>query len=203
MTLDSQWFSADYAVITLPVGVLQRGTVRFWPELPPSKKEALTKLTMAPALKLMFRFEESPVPAGIGAFYSAKNPPMWWSPTVGHGVEGVHMWTALATGPWARELLTQGESGALQMALENFRAEVGKPDLTPTKTRLVNWGDDPFTLGGYSAVKVGGEGAREALAERCGRLLWAGEATASGEHSATVHGAYMSGTRAAAELLAL
>lgn len=49
--------SARAAISTLPVGVLQSGTIGFTPELPESKRFALRKMVMGPVLKLITRFE--------------------------------------------------------------------------------------------------------------------------------------------------
>ncbi len=63
---------------------------------------------MAPALKLIYRFDEPVLPPGIMALYSAINPPMWWSPSFGHDTD-VTVMTAFITGDWARELHAEGE----------------------------------------------------------------------------------------------
>ena len=39
-------FLADHVIVTLPLGVLQAGKVRFTPELPPNKQNAIAKLGM-------------------------------------------------------------------------------------------------------------------------------------------------------------
>jgi monoamine oxidase len=68
----------------------------------------------------------------------------------------------------------------------------------------VDWVDDPFSAGGYSYVPVGADGQREVLARPIGsQLFFAGEATASAAFASTVHGAYVSGLRAAQEILFL
>lgn len=193
-------FEADRLVITLPLGVLQAGKVRFSPDLPDWKQNAIHALKMGPALKMVYRFREPIVPEGICAFYSALNPPMWWTPTP----EGIseQVWLAFATGDWARELLAHGEEGALAKGLETLRAELECPDLQPEAMHLVNWVADEFSLGGYSAVPVGAEAARGILAKPVEAVLFfAGEATAPNPWGATVHGAYMSGRRAAHEIL--
>ena len=65
------------------------------------------------------------------------------------------------------------------------------------------WGKDPFALGSYSSIGVGGSKADcAALAQPIGgRLFLAGEHT-HGEHQGTVHGALLSVERAAAQVLA-
>jgi monoamine oxidase len=197
-------YETDRLIITLPLGVLQAGRVIFTPELPEWKQNAIGALRMGPALKLVYRFREPILPSAIRAVYSALNPPMWWSPTPeGDGLRsGEQVWMAFATGDWARELLALGETGALEKGLETLRTELNCPDLEPEAMHLVNWVADEFALGGYSAVPVGAEGARAALAIPIGNVLFfAGEATAPNPWGATVHGAYMSGRRAAHEIL--
>ncbi len=194
-------FEAENAIITLPLGVLQAGTVLFDPPLPAHKQNAINGLRMGPGIKLVYRFEQSIAPEGIMALYSAGTPPMWWSPSFGHETNQV-VWTAFCTGDYARELLSLGETGALKRALETLRGELRQPDLQPIDCHLMNWVADPLALGAYSVTPPGGMGARETLAEPIGRLFWAGEATAPEAGAATVHGAYASGQRAAADVLA-
>jgi monoamine oxidase len=64
-----------------------------------------------------------------------------------------------------------------------------------------DWQSDPFSRGAYSYGKAGAEGAQQALAMPVDNtLFFAGEATDTGGHNGTVHGAIASGRRAAAEI---
>ena len=200
LTLGGDVYKADVAVVTVPLGVLQADAIRFAPELPEEKRSALLGLRMGPVIKLVYSFDEAPVSPNIMAVYSRLNPPMWWSPSYGYET-GAHIWTAFASGDWAAELLALGEEGALEAGLESFRQELNRPDLTVKAARLINWPDDPYTRGGYSYVLPGQVGAREKLAAPTPPLYWAGEATAPEPRAATVHGALLSGKRAALEVL--
>lgn len=200
-TRGGEVFEADRVVITLPLGVLQAGRVTFTPALPDWKQAAIDALRMGPGMKLVYRFRERITPEGICAIYSPQNPPMWWTPTPADA-EGEQVWIALATGDWARGLMAFGEAGALEQGLSVLRAELGRPDLQPDTMQLVNWADDEFALGAYTAVPVGASEARDILAKPVeNRLFFAGEATAPNPWGATVHGAYVSGRRAAHEIL--
>jgi monoamine oxidase len=189
-------FSGDAAIITLPIGVLQSNRVTFDPPLPQEKQATIQSLRMGPGLKLVFWFDEPIMPEGIGAFYSALNPPMIWSPSVGRDVRG-QVITCFATGDYARTLHALGEAGALNAALQTLRTELGRDDLTPTAARWINWTADPYALGAYSTVPPGAHHARRAMASPTPPLFWAGEATVKNAWGATVHGAYVSGRRAA------
>ncbi|HEU5302488.1 MAG TPA: FAD-dependent oxidoreductase [Acidimicrobiia bacterium] len=82
-------------------------------------------------------------------------------------------------------------------------ARRGVPD--PEGFLFTRWASDPHSRGSYSFIGVGATNdSRRALAEPLGdervdRVFFAGEATSPG-HAATVHGAYLSGRRAADEV---
>jgi monoamine oxidase len=66
-----------------------------------------------------------------------------------------------------------------------------------------DWTNDPYARSAYSYLRVGGARAPERLAAPLGdTLFFAGEATAGGGNTGTVHGALSSGQRAAREALA-
>ncbi len=193
--------SADQVVITVPLGVLQAGMIAFSPALPAAKQSAIEALRMGPGIKLVFKLNDHPVSPDIMAIYSDKTPSMWWSPSYGHETSDI-VWTAFATGDHARHLLERGEEGALDRALAMLRLEVNRPDLKALDRHLMNWVADPYIRGAYSVTTPGHLNARDALAQPTGdKLFWAGEATMRSVYTATVHGAYVSGQRAAQAIL--
>lgn len=203
-TVSGATYTADAAVITLPLALLQAGRVGFTPLLPAVKHEALAGLQMGPVLKLVYRFDAPILDPKIGAIYAAGSPPMWWSPSLGRSggrSRGAVVWTAFATGDYARELLRLGEAAALEESLATLREEIGQPDLRPSKSRWVAWNHDEFALGGYSVCLPGHYAARDKLALPTPPLYWAGEASAPHRMAATVHGAYFTGKRAAQEII--
>lgn len=71
----------------------------------------------------------------------------------------------------------------------------------PTEAIVTRWRRDPFACGSYSYVGPRTQaGDYDVMARPHGPLHFAGEATC-GTHPATVHGAYLSGLRAAAEVV--
>jgi monoamine oxidase len=200
VTTTGETFTGDSAIITLPLGVLKRGSVTFTPALPQDKQAAIDSLRMGAALKLIYWFEQPVLPDGIEAFYSAGTPPMWWSPSAGQGVSGQTL-TAFATGDYARQLGAMGETAALQVGLQTLQTELDRSVLQPAAARWVHWTADPYALGGYSTAAPGAHHARLRLGAPTPPLFWAGEATVKNAWAATVHGALVSGSRAAAETL--
>ena len=58
----------DAAIITVPLGTLKAGSIRFIPTLPAAKQAAITQLGMGLLNKVVLRFEEAFWPADVDAF---------------------------------------------------------------------------------------------------------------------------------------
>ena len=187
----SAW--APRAVITLPIGVL--------PSLLREKRHALAKLESGPVVRVALAFREAfweKAHPGVAFFHSPSAPfPTFWTPLPMHAP----LLTCWAGGPKAARMTGSSEKTLLKQALASVRSVF--PDAEEPKAYLMHdWQADPFARGGYSYVKVGGTGARQALAEPLEEtLFFAGEATDT-EQSGTVGGALSSGLRAAREVLA-
>ncbi len=85
-----------------------------------------------------------------------------------------------------------------------LRTVFGERVPEPTEVAVTRWHTDPFAIGSYSYVPVGGSSDDfEVLSRPVGdRLFFAGEATIV-DHSGTVHGAYLSGLREAERIARL
>ncbi len=189
------------AIVTLPLGVLRHHDVRFTPPLPAEKQQAIDGLGMTTALKLLLRFPTRVLPAGVDAVLVPDGLPRAFWVT---GFEGAteQVLTGWAVHDDARALLAMGEAAALERALTTLRREVSGTLPDPLSMRWSEWESQPFSRGAYSATPVGAGPLREVLARPThGRLYWAGEATANDAEASTVHGALLSGLRAAKEVL--
>jgi hypothetical protein len=86
-------------------------------------------------------------------------------------------------------------------ATDILRKVFGKEVPYPVEAVVTRWGSDRFARGSYSSAAPGMQpDDYEAMAQSQGNLFFAGEHTI-GTHPATVHGAYLSGLRAASEVL--
>ena len=199
---DSFAFRAKHAVVTLPLGVLQFNQVRFSPSLK-AKRKALGKLASGPVIRVAMRFHtrfwEARAPQ-IAFFHVPDAPfPTFWTPLPMRAP----LLTAWAGGPKAARLTGASKEKLLAAAIHTVEAAFHKekPREQLDSALVQDWQADPCSRGGYSYVLVGGEGARERLAEPLGdTLFFAGEAT-DAEEAGTVAGALRSGQRAAREVL--
>jgi monoamine oxidase len=196
---DSFAFTARRAIVTLPLGVLQSGAVRFAPSL--GKEGALKRLVSGPVVKAALRFAEpfwEKRARGIAFFHAPRaHFPTFWTPLPTR----VPLLVAWAGGPKADALSGTTQTRLRAAILKSLRTIFARaPD--PDQIFVHDWKSDPYARGAYSYVRVGGEGAREALqAPLEDTLYFAGEATNLEGESGTVSGALQSGRRAAADLM--
>ncbi|KAK1439578.1 hypothetical protein QVD17_05398 [Tagetes erecta] len=200
-----QTYQADMVLCTVPLGVLKKRTLKFEPELPERKLEAIDKLGFGLLNKVAMVFPYVFWGEDLDTFGClSKN-----SYTRGefflfygyHTVSGGATLVALVAGEAARSFESTSPSTLLHRVLSILRGIYGPKGIdipNPIQSVCTKWGDDPFSYGSYSHVRVHSSGSDyDILAENVGnRLFFAGEATIR-QHPATMHGAYLSGLREA------
>lgn len=188
---------AARAVVTLPVGVLASGRVRFTPALPEATRTALEDLRPGALTKVALALD--------GERFGLPSPTDLYDTRSGFVFElfpfDRDLVLATIGGAPARDLVRMGEAGAAAAATDVLAQMLGdKVRAHVIAGRLADWWSDPWALGSYSVARPGRTAARGALAVPVGdRLHFAGEATAIGG-SMTAGGATLEG-RAAAEAI--
>ena len=202
-------FSADRAIVTLPLGVLKSGTVRFAPE-PEVVLAAVRQLEIGHVCKAVLQFRErfwAQISDGrlkdlSFLFGLSTMPPVWWT-QYPQETPTITAWTGGPKADLMASLLTKDPKS------ERTRALAGTFDVPANHLRdlLVrcdthDWQADPFALGSYTYLPVDGLHAIRQLTEPVeATLFFAGEHTDNTGHWGTVHGALLSGMRAASQLL--
>jgi|CXWL01.1.fsa_nt_gi monoamine oxidase len=204
VTTDGGLFTAPRAVVALPLGVLQ-ADVTFAPALPARKLRALAHLGMGVLDKLYLRFPR-PFWSGadsqlLGYVATTRGSYAEWLDLHHATGEPVLLVFHAGSAAVAVEAKTDAVLAAEAMVVLRSIFGAGAPD--PLAVRAVRWAADPFSHGSYSHLRTGGvPGDYDALAAAIDdRLFFAGEATHR-RFPATVHGALLSGQRAARELRA-
>jgi monoamine oxidase len=194
------------ALITLPVGVMQReatepGGVRFEPDLP-EKRATARRIASGDVAKLVLCFAENCWPVNAPGFVHAPDLDFlaYWPNENGTFV------TCWAGGRKAQRLLeSQGTSlrdQGLACVAKLLQSEARRVAQLLEGHHFHNWTEDACTLGTYSYTTKGSvEAPRELAQPVANTLFFAGEATMSDGRQGTVHGAILSGTRAAEAML--
>lgn len=193
-------------IVTLPLGVLKSGRIEIAPELPKEHRLALDSLEMGQVVVVPMLFSEPFWKSRISSPGEWTDPAgrrqLWIPHPPGEGGAAIQGWFQ---GSAAAELSALGEDRAIARVirwLEEVSRERGLVEKL-SWYHFQDWVTDPYTLGSYSITRPGGHERRQALAEPVADTLYfAGEATAPPPHYQTVHGAYTSGKRAAAQVMA-
>ena len=214
---DGDILEADHVVLTVPLGVLKEHSISFDPPLPDWKLGPIERLGFGTLNKVILVFDkpfwdvdqdmfgllrEAEVVNSLdqedyvsnrGKFY------LFWNCIK---TSGLPVLIALMAGDAAHQAETVSDA-ALVAAVTQELARMFKQDPipVPSESIVTRWGKDRFARGSYSYVAPTSlPGDYEAMARPLGNLHFAGEATC-GTHPATVHGAYISGLRAASEVI--
>lgn len=191
--------AARVAVVALPSAIVAEGSVIFSPHLPVEVLQAHHDLPLGILEKVALRFKKSVFPSEKTEFLRMKRGD-------GRGLGylarpfGSNGCVAFAPGRLARALEAEGEAAAIALALDELATMLGG-DVRKhfDKGAATAWASDPYARGAYSHCVPGRYGARALLMRPVGgRLVFAGEHTEPSAYG-TLHGAHLSGIRAAAD----
>lgn len=199
VTTPTQIHRGDYAVVTVPLGVLKAGALQFDPPLPPAKQHAIAALGMGVLNKTWLRFprvawERSAELLGyIGAVKGEWAEFLNLAPYTGAPVL-----LGFNAGRFGATVEQLPDAQIVAQAMTTLRVMFGPRLPDPTDVRITRWLADPYARGSYSFNAVGSraEDRRALAAPVAGRIFFAGEATHA-DYPSTVHGAYLSGVAAA------
>ncbi|KAH7408264.1 flavin-containing amine oxidoreductase-domain containing protein [Phaeosphaeria sp. MPI-PUGE-AT-0046c] len=209
-------FEADKVVITTPLGVLKSGSVSFQPPLPDWKQGVIERMGFGLLNKIILVYDrpfwepdrdmfgllnEAEVEASLrpedytkkrGRFY------LFWNCLK---TSGKPVLVALMAGESAHYAEASSNDQLVREVTDRLHSMFAPhPVPLPTEAIVTRWKRDPYAYGSYSYVGPKTQaGDYDVMARPHGPLHFAGEATC-GTHPATVHGAYLSGLRAAAEV---
>ncbi|MEU6412923.1 FAD-dependent oxidoreductase [Microbispora sp. NPDC046933] len=200
---ETESFEAANAVVTVPLGVLKAGAITFTPELPEPVSSSVDRIGMGVFNKVFLQFPERFWPDGVYAIrqLGAASVP-WHSWYDVSALSGRPMLLTFAGGRWGRRIETMSDEEIVTSVLASLRRIYGDAVPEPVGHWITRWGSDEFARGSYSYIAAGASHAdHDAMATPVGGVLHlAGEATWSVD-PATVHGALLSGHRAAERVL--
>ena len=197
-------FEATGVIVTVPLGVLKEELISFDPALPFRKRSAIASLKMGVLNKTCLLFDEVFWDRDVELIGYVSSERGHWAetlnlyPYVGQPI--LMMFNAGAYGARAERFSDREIVAHALEALSNMYGAVPPP----RDARITRWRSDQWAQGAYSYVPAGSSFERyAALGEPIdGKVFFAGEATHD-DYPATVHGAFLSGVRAARQIAAL
>ncbi|KAI0382078.1 vacuolar protein sorting 33A-like protein [Hypomontagnella monticulosa] len=207
---------ADYIVSTIPLGVLKHGNVEFTPPLPSPKADAISRLGYGILNKIILVYAEPFWDTSRDIFGCLRAPNtrnslkqsdyasqrgrcfQWFNVS---NTSGIPVLIGLMAGDAGFDTEHSKNDELIAEATEVLRSVYGAKVPQPVHSIVTRWGSDKFARGSYSSA---GPSMRpddyQTMAKSVGNLFFAGEHTTD-THPATVHGAYLSGLRAASEII--
>ena len=205
-TTDQGTFTAKYCIVTVPLGVLKANTIQFQPALPLSKQTAIQNVGFGTVAKVVLMFDTVFWPPTMQIFANisksrTSNKERGKFPYLlnMHPVTGKPVLIAFANGQYVKtEMEKLDDAAIVQQVMEILRNMFGKESPEPIESYVTRWGTDPHSRGSYSYHAAGQKNhAWHDLAESVDGVLYFGGEHCSKKYRGTVHGAYLSGERAA------
>ncbi|MGX7826330.1 FAD-dependent oxidoreductase [Actinokineospora sp. 24-640] len=203
VTTDHGRFEADAVLVTVPLGVLKAGVVRFEPPLPEDKRSAIARLGFGTLNKIALHYREPFWPRDQYVFGylcrdTDRHPTVVISMWKSHGKPVLVMLLGASLG---RELETWSDEDVAAYATTVVADIFGADAPAPERVSRTAWSTDPYAFGAYTCIGVNASPKDiGTLAEPVGdRLFFAGEGT-NPYHWGCVHSAYESGLREAARI---
>lgn len=213
---DGSVVDADAVVCTIPLGVLKQNSITFEPPLPSWKTDVIERLGFGILNKVVLVYNKvfwDPDRDIFGVLREAQNRHstsqkdyeanrgrffQWFNVS---NTTGLPCLIALMAGDAGFETEHSSNDGLIAEATGVLRNVFGARVPNPVEAIVTRWGSDRFARGSYSSAAPGMRpDDYDVMARPVGNLFFAGEHTI-GTHPATVHGAYLSGLRAASEIL--
>jgi monoamine oxidase len=190
---------ARIAIVALPSTVVADGAVIFTPQLPVQVLQAHHDLPLGLLDKVALKFKRNVFPSEGTEFLQLRR-------NDGRGMNFLtrhwdsHVCVGFFSGRFAHEMEAAGEAATIEHALgELTRMLGGEVRKHFDRGMATAWASDRYARGAYSHCLPGRYGARAVLTRPVGdRLVFAGEHTEQSAYG-TLHGAQLSGMRAAAE----
>jgi monoamine oxidase len=201
-------YMADQVICTVPLGVLKNGCIEFCPPLSPPKQDAIQRLGWGRVNKVGLLFDDAFWPRDKKGFGVASSIPTYSYFVNKFAFSGVPMLEAYTVGTHAELMEEQDDEQIIQDVLtvigNMFSGSMDGEKLRDKVVRsyISRWGKEAYTQGAYSysSPDTMGEDYTAFHDAEQNVLFFGGEHTTR-EYRGTVHGAYLSGIRAAGQVM--
>ncbi|KAM7468335.1 hypothetical protein LguiB_015897 [Lonicera macranthoides] len=189
-------FTADAAIVAVPLGVLKSNTIKFEPRLPEWKEAAIADLGVGIENKIVLHFKDVfwPNVEFVGVVAPTSYECSYFLNL--HKATGHPVLVYMPAGQLARDTEKLSDEAAANFAFTQLKKILPNAS-SPIGYLVSRWGADVNSLGSYSYDTVGKpHDLYERLRIPVDNLFFAGEAT-SMDYPGSVHGAYSTGIMAA------
>ncbi|MEO0876175.1 MAG: NAD(P)/FAD-dependent oxidoreductase, partial [Bacteroidota bacterium] len=202
---DTKDFDADFVLVTVPLGVLKADVITFTPPLSGGVEEAINNLNMGSVNKFLCVWDEPFWDTSLHylGFTSEQKGKFSYFINLRKYTE-TNALMSFSFGEYSKQTEQMSDAEIIVDVMTNLRAIYGAGIPEPTGFLRTKWFSNPYSFGSYSFATSGVRSSEFTKFETSldDKLFFAGEHT-SRDYRGTVHGAYLSGIRAAEQVAAL
>lgn len=196
-------FTADRVIISVPIKILQNGSISFIPVLPDDKTEAINNVTVWDGCKAFIEFSEKFYPAFVAFDITPESDgqKLYYDAAYGQNTsQNILGLFAVGTGTIPYVQLSDSE------LIDYMLAELddifnGQASANYVKHIFQNWNEEPYANGAYIYDDEDWRRIRTLGESVDSKLYFAGDAYTSGDDWSSVHAAARSAIRAINELV--
>lgn len=201
-------FQADACLVTVPLGVLKDGSIKFIPELPGEKLASIDRLGFGVLNKIILLFPYTFWETELDTFGRVNDTRvrrgeffLFYSYA---GISGGSALLAMVAGQAAIDFEKMPEKDATEKVMAALREIYGPQGIyvpDPLQVICTRWQSDPFSRGSYTHMPPGctADDSRVLGEPVKDTVFFAGEATTP-YHPSTMHGAFFTGLREAGRI---
>lgn len=196
---------ADYAIVTVPLGVLKNNKITFLPTLPSTKQNAINKIGMNCVNKFLLTWDTA---FWDDVQYISYTPDIKDKFNYFVNVKKFHTSTnalmTFAYADYARQTETMTDNQIIDEIMAHLKDIYGNSIPNPTNLLRTKWNSNENSYGAYSftAIDTEMQHFNDLAQEVNNKLFFAGEHTEI-DYFSTAHGAYLSGIREADKIIDL
>lgn len=200
-TKNKKNYEANFAIVTVPLGILKAKKINFFPELPKSKQEAISKLGFGVMNKIILKFKKNFWGEKVCKFSicSEEKGKFPWFYSFSNEI---NVLCCFVTDNFAKKMEKLTDEEIIFEILHFLRISLKTKDIELEDYVITRWGQDPFSMGSYSFFAAGSNPEDcEKLSENILKTVYfAGEACYK-NNIGVCHGAYATGEEASKRLL--
>lgn len=204
VTINGEKYKATSVLCTVPIGVLKKKKLHFFPELSEEKQSVIKHLKIGFHNKVILEFEKVFWPPDVHFLFPGSKDYHHFPEYLNLFHFSNHKTPILARHFYASEACFKENSDdqIIEKALLPLRHIYGKSTAALKDAFVTHWESDPYALGSSSCVGINSEVKELKNFEQPepGGLFFAGAHTLQNQNRETVHGAYISGVRAALDI---
>ena len=196
-------YTADFAVITVPVKILQLGKIAFRPSLPANKSKAIEKATVWDGCKAFIGFSQKFYPAvtGFEGESESTGHRLYYDAAYGQSTSQ-HILGLFAVGSSAKPYLERSGDEQIKFILDELdRIFDGEASEFYVKHIFQNWTEEPWARGAYVHYFEDQATIQTLGASVADKLYFAGDAYTDGNEWSSVHAAARSAKSAVAKIV--